>query len=201
MNAPLGRAGEVRSGLGARWTVEARTHSAADTRALGAALAAVLRAGDVVLVEGELGSGKTTLAQGIAAGLGVAGQVTSPTFTLVRAYDCCAGERRKAGAHRAGDAAVRVLLHADLYRLDHLAEVADLALGEWLEEGAVAVVEWGDKAGAVLEEDALHVHLDMGPTDDDRRVVVAAPSSWAPRRAALERLARLRARPHPRGSG
>ena len=73
-----------------------------DTRALGAALARGLRPGDVVLLTGELGAGKTTLAQGIGAGLGVTDQVTSPTFTLVRSYPCPAPAARSPGERRRG---------------------------------------------------------------------------------------------------
>ena len=89
--------------------------------------------GDVVLLSGDLGAGKTTLAQGIGGGTRGHRDVTSPTFTLVRSYPC---PRRAPGS--AGDGAVRTLLHADVYRLDGLAEVADLAIGELVEDDAVA---------------------------------------------------------------
>jgi len=150
-----------------------RTASAAQTRDLGAALAGALRPGDVVLLGGDLGSGKTTLTQGMAGALGVDGQVTSPTFTLVRSHPC-----RRGGA-------VRTLLHADLYRLDRLAEVADLAIGELVEDGAVAVVEWGDVAGPVLGADALAVVLVAGPDDDERWITLDIPASWWARRHEL----------------
>ena len=81
--------------------------------------------------------------------------MTSPTFTLVRQYQC------------AGPGPVRQLVHADLYRLDHLTEVADLALPELIEGQAVALVEWGDAGAPVLGESALEVAL--APTDSDRR--------------------------------
>jgi len=150
-----------------------RTASAAQTRDVGAALACALRPGDVVLLGGDLGTGKTTLTQGIAGALGVDGQVTSPTFTLVRAHRCRPG------------AAVRTLLHADLYRLDRMAEVSDLAIGELVEDGAVAVVEWGDVAEPVLGADALVVVLAAGPGDDERSVTVDLPASWSARGAEL----------------
>ena len=132
--------------------VRLRTESARDTRALGAALARGLRPGDVVLLAGDLGAGKTTLAQGIGAGLGVADHVTSPTFTLVRSYPCDGPGQRP----------VRTFLHADLYRLEHLGEVVDLAIGELVEDDAVAVVEWGDVAEPVLGRDAISVRLGRG---------------------------------------
>jgi len=157
------------------------TRSADDTRALGAALAGGLRAGDVVLLAGDLGAGKTTLAQGIAAGLGATGPVTSPTFTLVRSHPC-----RAPGAE-----GVRTLLHADLYRLDRLAEVVDLGLGELVEDGAVAVVEWGDVAGPSLGPDTLVVALAPGPGADDRSLELTA--SGAVRLRLTELAGRLEA--------
>lgn len=155
---------------GASWTVRARTTSAARTREVAASLAALARRADVVILAGTLGAGKTTFAQGFARGLGVEGPVTSPTFTLVRQYPCRLGQ----------------LLHADVYRLDHLAEVADLGLGE-LVEGGVALVEWGDVALPALgpvtwtvsitpvegQEDVREVAV-HAEGDDDRRDAVAS---------------------------
>jgi tRNA threonylcarbamoyladenosine biosynthesis protein TsaE len=160
---------------GPRVPVRLRTTSAPDTRALGAALAHGLRPGDVVLLAGDLGAGKTTFAQGVAAGLGVADHVTSPTFTLVRSYPT-------------PTAPVRTFLHADLYRLEHLGEVVDLALGELVEDDAVAVVEWGDRAEPVLGRDALSVRLTPDEDEDGRRVTVEMAPSWEPRRDELAHL-------------
>ncbi len=118
------------------------TTSPAATRELAGRLAGICRAGDVVLLVGDLGAGKTIFAQGFAAALGVAGPVTSPTFALVRHYRC------------GPDAAVAQLIHADVYRTGSEAEVADLALAELVEEDAVALVEWGDMAVAAFGESA-----------------------------------------------
>ena len=115
------------------WTLPARSASPDATRALAARLAGVARRGDVIVLQGSLGAGKTTFAQGFARGLGVEGPVTSPTFTLVRQYPCTLGQ----------------LVHVDVYRLDHLSEVADLGLADLVEEG-VALVEWGDAARPAL---------------------------------------------------
>jgi tRNA threonylcarbamoyladenosine biosynthesis protein TsaE len=180
----------VTPAAGALTPVELRTQSAEGTRRLGACLARGLRAGDVVLLSGELGSGKTTLAQGIAAGLGVADIVTSPTFTLVRSYPCpvppvADGLSAADGLSPGPGPAVRTFIHADLYRLDHTGEVADLALGELVEEAAVAVVEWGNVAGPALGGDSLSVLLAQGDDDDERRVTVTVPMSWGPRRDEL----------------
>jgi len=103
------------------------TRSAAETEALGAELAATLAPGDLLLLAGELGVGKTTFVRGLARGLGATATVQSPTFTLVRVYP---GRVQ--------------LAHVDLYRLEKSAELADLGLDELLEAGVVAV-EWGDR--------------------------------------------------------
>jgi tRNA threonylcarbamoyladenosine biosynthesis protein TsaE len=133
--------------------LEVSSPSPERTRLVGAAVARALRPGDVVVLSGELGAGKTTLVQGMAAGLGVEEQVTSPTFTLVRPYACAPP------GSVANPTGLRVLLHADLYRLERTAELADLALGELVEEEAAAVVEWGEVADEALRRDSLVVEL------------------------------------------
>lgn len=117
----------------------------AGTRRIAAAVAEVLGAGDLVLLTGDLGAGKTAFTQALAAELGVAGVVTSPTFTLVRQYRTDRGFE---------------LLHADIYRLEQLAEVIDLGLPEALEDGAVAVVEWGERGASALLPEHLSVTLE-----------------------------------------
>jgi tRNA threonylcarbamoyladenosine biosynthesis protein TsaE len=136
-----------------------RCATAAATQAAGEALAPLLVAGDVVLLTGPLGAGKTTFTQGVARGLGVVERVTSPTFTIVRQHRC--------GPH----AAVRTLQHADIYRVEHLSEVVDLALGELAEENAVCVIEWGEIATSVFGEDVLTVEIAVEP-DDARHITV-----------------------------
>ena len=138
------------------WELEQTTAGAEGTRRLAAALAGVCRPGDVVLLVGGLGAGKTTFAQGFARGLGVPGPVTSPTFTLVREYAIV----DQPGVDQPGVERVRRLLHADVYRLESLAEVVDLGLAEQVEEGAVALVEWGDAAAPVLGDELLTVTLE-----------------------------------------
>ena len=149
---------------------------------LGGVLASLLRPGDTVLLGGDLGAGKTTFTQGLAAGLGVSGPVTSPTFVLLHSY------RTRAGWD---------LLHADVWRLEQLQEVIDLAIPELLEEGAAAVVEWGEMAAPALAPDYLHVAIDFAPGDPGpdgaangangtRRVVFTALGpSWQGRMAEL----------------
>jgi tRNA threonylcarbamoyladenosine biosynthesis protein TsaE len=149
------------------------TRTADDTRAAGAALAPFLRPRDVVVLTGELGAGKTTFVQGVAAGLGASEHVASPTFTLVREY-----------------VSGRVpLAHVDLYRLDREQDVIDLALDE-LEDGERALlVEWGDPVAELLAEDRLRVELvGVDPTgaDETRRITVEpSGDAWTERRAAL----------------
>ena len=154
------------------WPLEATTESPGATRELAGRLARLCRAGDVVLLVGDLGAGKTVFAQGFAAALGVAGPVTSPTFALVRQYRCAAG------------GPVTSVIHADVYRTGSVGEVADLALAELVEEDAVAVVEWGDLAVPALGESALEVTLaapDAVGTPERRTVTVAGRGRWADR--------------------
>jgi tRNA threonylcarbamoyladenosine biosynthesis protein TsaE len=148
-----------------------------DTRAFGEALAAVLRAGDLVVLAGPLGAGKTVLAQGIGAGLRVTGAVTSPTFVIARVH--------RPDPDRGG----RVpMAHVDAYRLgavaDPRAEVDDLDLDATAEE-SVTVVEWGEGMVEHLAEAHLLVRIDR--RDDDTRVVElrGRGGDWAERLAAV----------------
>ena len=118
---------------------------AAATEAAGEDFATVLRPGDVVLLSGPLGAGKTTFVKGVARGLGVSERVTSPTFTIVRPHAC----------HN--DRGIDVLHHADVYRVASLDEVYDLGLGELVEESAVAIIEWGELAAAAFGEDVMRI--------------------------------------------
>ena len=123
------------------------------TRALASRLAAILQPGDVVLLEGDLGAGKTAFTQGLASALGVESEVTSPTFTLMNIYATTAGFD---------------LVHVDVYRLERLSEVVDLALPEMIEDGAVAVVEWGERAAAALPGPHLFISIERGGPEPER---------------------------------
>ncbi|HVC70216.1 MAG TPA: tRNA (adenosine(37)-N6)-threonylcarbamoyltransferase complex ATPase subunit type 1 TsaE [Acidimicrobiales bacterium] len=162
-----------------RAPIVARTSSADETRALAGALAGVLRPGDLILLVGDLGTGKTTFSQGLARGLGVTEAVTSPTFTLVRAYRCD-------GA--AGRPGIGTLLHADLYRLDRIREIVELGIGEMVEDDSVAVIEWGDMAGSLFGPETLTVRL--GAEGDEERMVTVEPSGrwWERADELAERL-------------
>jgi tRNA threonylcarbamoyladenosine biosynthesis protein TsaE len=126
-------------------------------RALGERLAGLLKAGDLVVLTGELGAGKTTLVQGIGAGLGVRAPVVSPTFVIAR-------------VHRDGRLP---LVHVDAYRLGSDAEVDDLDLDADLDE-AVTVVEWGEGLAERLSPDRLEIRLarSSGEADETRRVAI-----------------------------
>jgi len=148
-----------------------------DMKRLGAALAQVLRPGDTVLLGGDLGAGKTTFTQGLAAALGVRGPVTSPSYVLVHSYPTGAGFE---------------LLHADVWRLEQLREVVDLAIPELLEDGAAAVVEWGERAAPALAVDCLHVAIDfdadLGAGPPAPGPPAPGPAACAPRRVVFRAL-------------
>ena len=142
-----------------------------ETRALGGAVAGVVETGDVVVLVGDLGAGKTAFAQGFAASLGVTAPVTSPTFTLANRYE----------GHL-------VVNHLDVYRFDRLDEVHDLALPELLDDG-VTLVEWGDTISPALPAGRLSVTIRFGPGDDDRCFELQGWGEAWHRREALLRAA------------
>ncbi len=168
------------------WSVALRTKSAAETRALAAAIAEHACPGDLYLLVGGLGAGKTVFAQGFAKGLGVEQPITSPAFVLAREYRCT---RSAYG--------VATLVHADVYRLDRTLEIAELGLAELLDDGAVALVEWGDVAMPVLGGEALSVQISAPGTgeepetsDEEQRrdiVVAGLGRSWEDRADELQR--------------
>jgi tRNA threonylcarbamoyladenosine biosynthesis protein TsaE len=141
-----------------------RSENPEATQKVAGAVAGLCRVGDVVLLVGDLGAGKTTFAQGFGRALGVVEPIVSPTFTLVRQYVLPEG-RREIPTSPGGTIRMHQFVHADLYRLSHRHEIADLGIGQLVEQG-VAVVEWGEAAEPVLGDDWLRVDLDFGPADD-----------------------------------
>ena len=135
---------------------ELRIVTDGDMRDLGRRLAALLRAGDLVILAGPLGAGKTTLVQGIGAGLGVRGPVTSPTFVIARVHPAVTGS---------GPA----LVHADAYRLGSFSEVDDLDL-DTDAGSAVTVVEWGTGLAEPLADDRLEITIEPDQDGDVRTV-------------------------------
>jgi tRNA threonylcarbamoyladenosine biosynthesis protein TsaE len=127
----------------------------ADTRAAGAALGAVLAAGDAIALVGDLGAGKTTLVQGVALGAGITEPVTSPTFTLLDEHT---GRIR--------------LVHADLYRIERERELDQIGLDDAFRSGAAVLVEWADRF-PVMPADHLRIELTLADPDDEegRRLV------------------------------
>lgn len=148
-----------------------------DTQEFGRRLGAILRAGDLVVLTGPLGAGKTALTQGIGAGMRVRGDITSPTFVIARVH--------RPDPERGGQVA---LVHADAYRLgaatDPRAEIDDLDLDASVDD-SVTVVEWGEGMVEQLADAHLQVRIDRH--DDDARVVELTPTGgdWAARIEAL----------------
>jgi tRNA threonylcarbamoyladenosine biosynthesis protein TsaE len=146
------------------------TEGAGETEAVGEAIGSQLRVGDLVVLTGDLGAGKTTFAKGLARGLGVTQKVTSPTFTIVQEYE--------------GRVPVA---HVDVYRLDRIQELHDFGFEELL-ESRVTIVEWGEAIALVLPRDRVDVRLALHDDDDDQRVVdvVASGPGWSTRRTGLD---------------
>jgi tRNA threonylcarbamoyladenosine biosynthesis protein TsaE len=144
---------------------ELRVPTDGEMRDLGRGLAKVLRAGDLVILAGPLGAGKTTLVQGIGEGLGVRGPVTSPTFVIARVHPPASGPGPS-------------LVHADAYRLGSIGEVDDLDLDADT-AAAVTVVEWGSGLAEGLSEDRLEITIDPDPDTDVRTVrLVGHGTRW-----------------------
>lgn len=146
--------------------------SADDTISAGEAFAGVLVPGDIVLLSGTLGAGKTTFVKGVAKGLGVSERVTSPTFTMVREHQC------------ADARGIETLHHCDVYRVDSLDEVLDLALGELVEDAGVAIVEWGELAASIFGRDVMTI--DFSVDDNEGRILTIDGASADTRASQLE---------------
>ena len=133
------------------------SNSAAETRAIGERIAARLRSGDVVLLQGDLGAGKSELARGIARGLGVSGPVPSPSFTILNAYD----EGRVP------------LYHFDWYRIEDAREIIEMGMDEQIGGDGVAVVEWPSQCPEAIPE--THLSIRLTPVDETTRDVTITP--------------------------
>ena len=142
--------------------IEVSTTTPAETLALGRHLAAMLHAGDILLLAGRLGAGKTLFAAGVGEGLGVEEQLTSPSFILARAHN-----------------GFMPVVHADVYRLGTSAEFEDLDLPEQARDG-VLLIEWGDVVAHGVPEDHLMIQIEI--TGETERVFRFTPSgTWAQR--------------------
>ena len=141
--------------------MEYLSHSEAETEALGEALAARLRAGDVVAYSGGLGAGKTAFTRGLARGLGYRGRVTSPTFTIVNEYE-----------------GRLPLFHFDMYRLGGAEDLFDIGWEDYLDRGGVCAVEWSERAAGALPADAVTVDIRRCEENEDwRRISVGKGSA------------------------
>ncbi len=132
------------------------THSADETIEFGRRLGAALRPNDVIALTGQLGAGKTTLIQGIAAGLGVRDYVTSPTFIIINEYE-----------------GRLPLYHIDLYRLDEGLAIADLGIEEYFTRGGVCVIEWAERLGGLLPPGAEKIELEV-VSEQERKICVSS---------------------------
>jgi tRNA threonylcarbamoyladenosine biosynthesis protein TsaE len=142
--------------------LEFTTSSDEETVALGRRIAPMLPPRAVVLLIGDLGAGKTTLAKGIISGLSAARpeDVTSPTFTLIHEYPALLGTT-----------APQLVYHIDLYRLDHASQVATLGLDELFDREAVVLIEWGERFPELLPPNLIRIHLDPDPSDPQLRTI------------------------------
>ena len=128
------------------------SHSSSQTQRLGTRLGELLHGGELLLLDGQLGTGKTTFTQGLAQGLGISENVNSPTFTLLKEYR---GQPRDGTRPRVGPA----LYHFDLYRLDNPEEILDLGFEDYFYSSGVCVVEWADKADLFWPTDHLRIRM------------------------------------------
>ncbi len=127
------------------------THAAGETEALGRRLGHTLRGGEVIALYGGLGMGKTALVRGLADGMGVTGEVSSPTFALVH--------------HYAGQVD---LYHFDMYRVDGWEDLQSTGFFDYLDSGGVLAIEWSENIEGALPDDAIRIEITRGETDNDR---------------------------------
>ena len=148
------------------------TNSAGQTMAVARSLAGSVRAGDLIVLCGDLGAGKTAFTQGLGRALGVATPITSPTFTLANRYE--------------GDLVVN---HIDVYRLVHIDEGRDPGLHELLDDRSVTVIEWGDAIAGALPGGYLEIRMVLGDGPDDRFLEFrTVGEGWADREATVAAL-------------
>jgi len=137
-------------------TLDSISHSTAQTQRLGMRLGELLQGGELILLDGQLGTGKTTLTQGLAQGMGIIENISSPTFTLLKEYrgQLRPGISSGSLAHRKP-----ALYHFDLYRLDNPEEIVDLGFEDYFFSNGVSVIEWAEKAGSFWPAEHLNIRL------------------------------------------
>ena len=153
--------------------ISASTTSPEETAQLASGLANIAVPGDVLVLVGDLGAGKTAFSKAYGAALGVSEPMTSPTFTLARQYE-----------------GRMPLHHLDVYRLEQMAEVLDLDLPDLFDSGGAVLIEWGDAIMPMLPSDYLEVRFTFGEGDDDREIELnLVGESWADRESNLQEIA------------
>lgn len=137
-------------------TLDCISHSSAQTQRLGMRLGELLQGGELILLEGQLGTGKTTFTQGLARGLGITENINSPTFTLLKEY---ANQPQPGNSTGALSYRRPSLYHFDLYRLDNPDEIVDLGFEDYFFSNGVSVIEWAEKAGSFWPDQQLNIRL------------------------------------------
>ena len=136
------------------------SRSPGETEAAGRAFARRLKPGDVVALEGTLGSGKTKFTAGVCAGLGVDAQVVSPTFTLINEYPAPFG----------------IVAHVDMYRIGSMREVAELGLEEYFTGSCICVIEWPEAVAGILPADRITIRFLHGDSESEREIRIEEPA-------------------------
>ena len=137
-------------------TLDSISHSSAQTQRLGMRLGELLHGGELILLDGQLGTGKTTFTQGLAQGLGITENINSPTFTLLKEY---LGQAQPEISSSALSSRRPALYHFDLYRLDNPDEIVELGFEDYFFSDGVSVIEWAEKAGSFWPEERMNVRL------------------------------------------
>ncbi|HLG61794.1 MAG TPA: tRNA (adenosine(37)-N6)-threonylcarbamoyltransferase complex ATPase subunit type 1 TsaE [Ktedonosporobacter sp.] len=141
-------------------TLDVISHSSAQTQRLGMRLGELLRGGELLLLDGQLGTGKTTFTQGLATGLNITEVVNSPTFTLLKEYPARRSSPQVQGAQGRPDHHL-ALYHFDLYRLDDPEEIVDLGFEDYFYGSGACVVEWAEKADVVWPVENMRIRMKM----------------------------------------
>lgn len=149
-----------------------KTSSPEETTGVGEKLGALLRTGDMICLNGDLGAGKTRFAQGVARGLGIDGPVTSPTFTLINEYH-----------------GRLPLYHMDVYRLGDSLEMEDLGYEEYFYGDGVTLVEWAERVKELLPEERLDIYINRYTESENSREITTAPRGERYRRLVEELMA------------
>ncbi len=153
MNAAPVKSSELREALRGERALHLRSESPEETRGLASKLARLLTGGDLVLLFGDLGAGKTTFVQGLCAALGVQDKITSPTFTLMHIYH----------------SAALTIYHFDFYRLQTVEQIVALGVQEYFEGEGICVIEWPERALPLLPPRAVRVQLSLPDSTDQPR--------------------------------